>query len=134
MSSPSVSLPRAVDGMACRLAERPGRESPLAVSGILRRGAPLADRLGYTAVVIDDVLYNGNSLLRAVAYLAQKPPQRILVATLADRCVTHLPLHADVVGVRLEVAPGDSVECNVPPDEPTFRIELLQMRQDIPSA
>lgn len=48
--------------------------------------------------------------------------------------MTRLPLHADVVGVRLEVAPGDIVECNVPPYEPTFRIELLQMRQDIPSA
>ncbi|NMG75146.1 phosphoribosyltransferase family protein [Aromatoleum diolicum] len=170
-------LANVVDGMACQLAARLDRATPLAVIGILRRGAPLAERLtaaltanhqfapplrldlsikryaddltllhpetrfveniehraveltGYTVVVVDDVLYTGNSLLRAVAYLAQKQPHRILVATLADRCVTRLPIHADVVGVRLEVAPPDIIECNVPPYEPTFRIELLQMER-----
>jgi pyrimidine operon attenuation protein / uracil phosphoribosyltransferase len=28
--------------------------------------------------------------------------------------------------VRLQVAAGDVVECNVPPYEPSFRIELLR--------
>jgi pyrimidine operon attenuation protein/uracil phosphoribosyltransferase len=35
-------------------------------------------------------------------------------------------VRADVVGVRLQVAAGDVVECNVPPYEPTFRIDLLR--------
>lgn len=163
-----------IDGMARRLALLVNEADPLAVVGILRRGAPLADRLvdalrryrhgadpvrldlkikryaddltllhpethfeeaaaeraldlaGYTVVVVDDVLYTGHSLLRAITYLAGKRPKAIRVATLADRCVAALPLHADVIGVRLQVAEGDVVECNVPPYEADFRIELLR--------
>lgn len=170
-----TQLELVIDDMAQRLAERLDGAGPLAVVGILRRGAPLADRLvaamsrtgglatplrldlkikryaddltllhpetrmdepagqaeldlaGYSVVVVDDVLYTGNSMLRAVAWLAQRRPRRILVATLADRCVAQLPIHADVVGVRLQVAPQDVVECNVPPYEPRFRIELLKL-------
>ena len=47
-------------------------------------------------------------------------------APLADRGVLRLPLRADVVGLRLDVAPTDVIECNVPPYEPSWRIELLQ--------
>ena len=36
------------------------------------------------------------------------------------------PVRADVVGLRLEVAPGDVVECHVPPYEADFRVELLR--------
>ena len=179
-----VQLARVIDDMACDLAARLSQCSPVAVIGILRRGAPLADRLtaaltgnhrlppplrldlsikryaddltllhpetqlvenvehraldltGYTLLVVDDVLYSGHSLLRAITYLAQKKPQQILVATLVDRCVTRIPIRADVTGVRLEVAPPDIIECNVPPYEPTFRIELLQLehKEDQPGA
>ena len=50
----------------------------------------------------------------------------IRAAVLADRCVAQLPVHADIVGIRLQVAPGDVVECNVPPYEDELRIELLR--------
>ncbi|OYW23658.1 MAG: phosphoribosyltransferase, partial [Hydrogenophilales bacterium 12-63-5] len=33
---------------------------------------------------------------------------------------------SDIVGVRLDVAPPDVIECNVPPYEAGFRIDLLQ--------
>lgn len=150
-----------------------GRDK-VAVIGILRRGAPLADRLaallgechgcpaplrlnlaisryaddltllhpetrfvedarlaamnlaGYTVLVVDDVLYSGHSLLKAVGYVASKQPAEVRVVVLADRCVARLPVHADGVGLHLQVAPGDIVECHVPPYEPDFRIELLQ--------
>ncbi|MCK6388646.1 phosphoribosyltransferase domain-containing protein [Zoogloea sp.] len=149
--------------------------SPVAVIGILRRGAPLADRLtelmvrrfgmepplrldlsvkryaddltllypetrltensshgaldlkGYTLLVVDDVLYSGHSLLKVVDYLAQKGPAEIRVAMLVDRGATRLPVKADVLGLRLDVAPPDVVECNVPPYEPEFKIELLKL-------
>lgn len=86
------------------------------------------DLAGQSVLVVDDVLYTGHSLLKAVDYLARKQPDDIRTAVLVDRCVCRLPLHADVVGVRLAVAPGDVIECNVPPFEPDFRIELLQPR------
>lgn len=146
----------------------------VAIVGVLRRGAPLADRLharlerdygltdcvrldlqikryaddlrllhpetrltenpehasldleGYTVLVVDDVMYRGHSLLRAVQYLAGRQPAEIRTVVLVDRGVARLPVRTDIVGVRLDVAPRDIIECNVPPYEPQFQIDLLQ--------
>jgi len=146
----------------------------IAIVGILRRGAPLADRLharlieswnlrdcvridlkisryaddlrllypetrltenpdheavdlaGHAVLVVDDVLYGGHSMLRAVDYLARRQPAEIRTVVLVDRGASTLPVRTDIVGVRLDVAPSDIIECNVPPYEETFRIDLLQ--------
>lgn len=146
----------------------------VAIVGILRRGAPLADRLhaclqqtygltdcvrldlaikryaddltllypetrltenpthaaldlaDHTVLVVDDVMYRGNSMLRAVQYLAGKQPAEIRTVVLVDRGAAKLPVRTDIVGVRLDVAPTDVIECNVPPYEASFRIDLLQ--------
>ncbi|MCE1243112.1 phosphoribosyltransferase family protein [Oryzomicrobium sp.] len=171
-----AQLEAVVAAMAARLAPLVAGRPRLGMVGILRRGAPLADRLaaalvglgvapplrldlaikryaddltllhpdtrfteqagqaeldlaGYTLVVVDDVLYTGHSLLRAVGYLAAKGPAEIRVAVLVDRGVARLPLRTDVAGLRLDVAPPDVVECNVPPYEADFRIELLQLER-----
>lgn len=148
----------------------------LAIVGILRRGAPLADKLcellmsqhgfakplrldlsvkrysddlkilypetqlkesqaaasldltGYTLLIVDDVLYTGHSLLRVVEYLNKKNPAQIRVACLADRKVSTIPIKADIVGVDLQIAPKDVVECHVPPYEQSFEIDLLQLK------
>jgi pyrimidine operon attenuation protein/uracil phosphoribosyltransferase len=167
-------LEAVIETMASRIAARlrPGR--PLTVIGILRRGAPLADRLteclvrrhgvpaplrldlsvkryaddltllypqtrldesaqlaeldlaDHCLLVVDDVLYTGHSILKVVAYLALKHPAEICVATLVDRCVAQLPVHAEVVGTRLQAAPGCVIECHVPPYEADFRIDLIR--------
>ena len=146
----------------------------VAIVGILRRGAPLADRLkakleetygltgalrldleikryaddltllypetrltenpthatldlaGYSVLVVDDVMYHGHSMLRAVEYLAERQPDELRTVVLVDRGATKLPVRANIVGVRLDVAPSDVIECNVPPYEASFRIDLLQ--------
>ncbi|MEX6503685.1 phosphoribosyltransferase family protein [Pseudomonas zhanjiangensis] len=77
-------------------------------------------------LVVDDVLYQGHSLLRTCAYLAQLGARELRCAVLVDRCVCVRPVHADVVGMRLQVAPDDIVECNVPPYEEQFRIDVLR--------
>lgn len=84
------------------------------------------DLAGRTAVVVDDVLYQGHSLNKAVQYLLAKGAARIVTVVLVDRGCASLPLHADVVGIRLQVAPGQIVECHVPPFEPTMQIVLVQ--------
>lgn len=84
------------------------------------------DLAGHALLVVDDVLYQGHSVLKVVEHLARRRPAVIRVAVLADRCVTTLPVKADVVGVRLEVAPHHIVECHVPPFETDFNIQLLQ--------
>ncbi len=172
----STALGVVIDRMARQAAGLLSGHDKIAVIGILRRGAPLAERLtalmvrrygmalplrldlsvkryaddltllhpetqltenashaaidlsGHALLVVDDVLYTGHSLLRVVEYLARKQPAEIRVAVLADRGVTRLPVRADVVGVRLDIAPGDVIECNVPPYESEFKIELLQLQ------
>lgn len=83
-----------------------------------------------TLLVIDDVLYQGHSLARVVAYLQQRHAAVVRTAVLADRCCATLPLRADIVGLSLQVAPGDVLECNVPPYEDEFRIEVLRLSID----
>ena len=84
------------------------------------------DVSGATILVVDDVLYQGHSLARVLGYLVQRRVPTIRAAVLADRCCAALPVRADIVGVRLQVAPGDVVECNVPPYEEGFGIEVLR--------
>lgn len=84
------------------------------------------DLHGTTVLVIDDVLYQGHSLARVLAYLSARGAPEMRVAVLVDRCVAQLPVHADIIGVRLQVAPSDVVECNVPPYEGEFKIEVLR--------
>ncbi|GBL44383.1 phosphoribosyltransferase [Sulfuriferula multivorans] len=146
----------------------------VALVGILRRGAPLADMLharlvsdyhvtgitrldlrikryaddltllypetrltenpehaaldlsGHTVLVVDDVMYRGHSMLRAVEYLAGKQPAEIRTVVLVDRGAAKLPVRTDIVGMRLDVSPSDIIECNVPPYEEHFRIDLMQ--------
>jgi pyrimidine operon attenuation protein/uracil phosphoribosyltransferase len=48
---------------------------------------------------------------------------------LVDRGVARFPVHCDVVGAHLDVAPTDIVACHVPPYEPVFQIDLVQPRR-----
>lgn len=84
------------------------------------------DLAGHHLIVVDDVLYTGHSIQKVVSHLLQRTPLSIRVACLADRCTTKLPVHADVVGVKLAVAPTDIIECHVPPYELTLKIELVK--------
>ncbi|MEY5100732.1 MAG: hypothetical protein RJA36_3451 [Pseudomonadota bacterium] len=170
----SAELESLLDAMALQAARLLHGRDRVAVIGILRRGAPLADRLaerlvrdhglerplrldlqvkryaddltllhpetelteqaphaaldlsGWTLLLVDDVLYTGHSLLKVLDYLARKQPAEIRVAVLADRVAATLPIAADVVGARLQIAPAGIIECHVPPYEGEFRMELLQ--------
>jgi pyrimidine operon attenuation protein/uracil phosphoribosyltransferase len=88
--------------------------------------APVPDLAECTVIVVDDVIYQGHSLLRAVEHLARLQPAEIRTVVLADRGAARLPVRADVTGVRLDVAPDDILECHVPPYEPDFAIELVR--------
>ncbi len=89
-------------------------------------GQAQMDLSGRVVVVVDDVLYQGFSLNKAVQYLLAKGGTTILTVVLVDRVCATLPIHADVAGLKLQVAPGQIVECHVPPFEPTFQIVLVQ--------
>jgi len=84
------------------------------------------DLSGRSLIVVDDVMYKGYSMLRAVEYLAGKGAAEIRTAVLVDRGAAKLPVRTDIVGVTLNVAPTDIIECNVPPYETTLKIDLLR--------
>lgn len=166
-------LEAAIDAMARQAVALFDPRQAVVLVGILRRGAPLAERLQQALVarglprwplyplqlkryaddlsllhpetaltenpdlaaldlartrllLVDDVLYEGHSLLRACAWLARLGAAEVRSAVLVDRCVSRQPVRADIVGLRLQVAPTDIIECNVPPYEKEFCIEVLR--------
>lgn len=92
-------------------------------------GHAALDLANTTVMVVDDVMYQGHSMLRAVEYLARKQAAEIRTAVLVDRGANKLPVRSNITGVRLDVAPASIIECNVPPYEATFKIDLLQPNQ-----
>jgi len=176
LNQPAFYRADELDAVMARMARRVhgliDDPAKLVVVGILRRGAPLADRLCAqlrelwrveriarldldikryaddltllfpetrlrdTAVaaagdltdrcvlLVDDVLYEGHSMLRAVRRLAERGASTIRTAVLVDRGCARLPLKADVAGLRLEVAPLQIVDVHVPPYEPEFAIHI----------
>ena len=127
-----VGIQRRGVPIAEMLRERLARDFGFAAIPLVENPAHAAlDLAGRTVMVVDDVMYQGHSMLRAVEWLARKSPAEIRTVVLVDRDVARLPIRTDIVGARLDVAPGDIIECNVPPYEPTFRIDLCQpARQD----
>ena len=62
-------------------------------------------------VIVDDVLYTGRTVRAALDELADfGRPSRITLAVLIDRGGRELPIHADVVGRRVEVLPSQRVD------------------------
>ncbi|HEX7019026.1 MAG TPA: bifunctional pyr operon transcriptional regulator/uracil phosphoribosyltransferase PyrR [Gemmatimonadaceae bacterium] len=66
---------------------------------------------GKHVVIVDDVLYTGRTVRAALDELADfGRPRRIALAVLIDRGGRELPIHADVVGKKVEVKPGQRVD------------------------
>ena len=166
---PTADLAPVIDAMARQAVNLIDDGTPTVVLGMLRRGAPLADRLvermralapglelrrldilvkryadtlellhpetrldapadahllGMRVIVVDDVLYQGYSLLRVVEWLASQKPAKVHTAVLVDRQRYRVPVRADIVGLTLKIAPGDVIECNVPPYEADFAVDV----------
>ena len=69
---------------------------------------------GRHIVIVDDVLYTGRTVRAALDELADfGRPSRIALAVLVDRGGRELPIHADIVGKKLDVAPTDRVDVHV---------------------
>ena len=66
---------------------------------------------GRRVVIVDDVLYTGRTVRAALDELADfGRPARIGLAVLVDRGGRELPIHADVVGKKLDVPAGERVD------------------------
>jgi pyrimidine operon attenuation protein/uracil phosphoribosyltransferase len=66
---------------------------------------------GKSVVIVDDVLYTGRTVRAALDELADfGRPARIALAVLVDRGGRELPIHADVVGKKVEAGPDQRVD------------------------
>ena len=80
------------------------------------------DRFGlYDRAAIESVL---DRMTTAAAALLREAEDPLLLGILRRGA----PL-ADIVGIRLQLAPDDVVECGVPPYEDDLRIELLRQKR-----
>lgn len=62
-------------------------------------------------VIVDDVLYSGRTVRAALDELADfGRPARIMLAVLIDRGGRELPIHADIVGKKVEVSSSQRVD------------------------
>lgn len=86
-----------------------------------------ADFAGRQVIVVDDVLYQGYSAFRVFEYLRAQGADCVHLAVLVDRHCNVLPVTADIVGLTLQIAPADVIECSVPPFESEFAVDLLRL-------
>ena len=83
-------------------------------------------------VIIDDVLYTGRTVRAALDELADfGRPSRIALAVLIDRGGRELPIHADIVGRAVTVAPDQRVDVFI--EELDGRDEVVIASRDVES-
>ncbi len=72
------------------------------------------DLQGKFIVIVDDVLYTGRTVRAALDELADfGRPSRIALAVLIDRGGRELPIHADIVGKKVDIGASDRVDVMV---------------------
>ena len=79
---------------------------------------------GYTVVLVDDVLFTGNSMLTVLEHVSNKGAAKIYIACLVNRHAQQVPIDPTITGAHLEVNSQSIIECNVPPYEPSLKIIL----------
>ena len=66
---------------------------------------------GKRVVIVDDVLYTGRTVRAALDELADfGRPSRVSLAVLVDRGGRELPIQPDIIGKRVECAPGQRID------------------------
>ena len=105
---------RAVTRMAHEILERnarDGRLDSLVLLGLQRGGVWLAERLGATVVLVDDVLFTGRTVRAALDAVSEYGrPRAVQLAVLVDRGHRELPIRPDFVGKNLPTRADETVE------------------------
>ncbi|NEZ04486.1 phosphoribosyltransferase [Wenzhouxiangella sp. XN201] len=82
------------------------------------------DVTGRHLILVDDVLYTGESAFRAAGFLRAAGASRLQIAVLCARDEQFMPVHAEFVGRRIDVGEGWVIECSVPPYESELGIAI----------
>lgn len=79
-------------------------------------------------ILIDDVLYTGETMFRAACSLRAGGATYIQTAFLCARPGLKMPLHADFVGARFDIRPDWVIHCAIPPYEDHLGIVLAHQK------
>lgn len=86
---------------------------------------------GMNVVIVDDVLYTGRTVRAALDELADfGRPARIALAVLVDRGGRELPIHADIIGKRVSVGPGERVDVMIDELDGRSSVEIVPARRE----
>lgn len=78
-------------------------------------------------VLVDDVLYTGRTIRAAMDGLMDLGrPRKIQLAVLVDRGARELPIQADYVGKKVQVAENETVEVRLDEEDGEERVLLLK--------
>jgi len=75
-------------------------------------------------ILVDDVLYTGETMFRAACYLRGAGAAHLQTAFLCSRPGLKMPLHADFVGARFDIGADWVIHCEVPPYAPHLGITI----------
>jgi len=87
-------------------------------------GGPDIEIEGRHLILIDDVLYTGETMFRAACSLRAAGAAFIQTAFLCARPGLRMPLHADFVGARFDIRPDWVIHCAIPPFEDHLGVAL----------
>jgi len=68
-------------------------------------------------ILVDDVLYTGETAFRAAGFLRAAGARWLQIAVLCARDRQLMPVRAEFIGRRIDVGDGWVIECSVPPYE-----------------
>ena len=85
---------------------------------------------GSKLLLVDDVIYSGRTFLKAVCHLVGRGASEIRLAALCSRGENSVPVHADFVGMQIDVGEGRVIEVHAPPFEDTWEV-LLFHQEDL---
>jgi pyrimidine operon attenuation protein/uracil phosphoribosyltransferase len=101
---------------------------PKALLRVDEKSQPI-NLLGYTVVLVDDVLFTGNSMLTVLEHVTNKGAANTYIACLINRHAQQVPIDSNITGAHLEVNSQSIIECNVPPYEASLQIVLASPKQ-----
>jgi len=85
---------------------------------------------GSKVLLIDDVVYSGRTFLKAVCHLTGQGVSELRLAALCSRGQNEVPVHADFIGMQIDVGEGRVIEVHAPPFEDEWRV-LLFHQEDL---
>lgn len=100
---------------------RLAKESPM----YWEEGGTAEQVSGKVAIIVDDVLYSGLTILNALTQLVPLAPSKIQVAVLIDRGHHHYPISHDYVGMVLATSLRQYVSVEVDEDQSKAAVYLF---------